>query len=144
MEKRQYKCQYCRKKYVPKKRRIQKYCSASCRSKAYHQRKSTDSNLKVARDLESGLKQPKTDKYKIDRMSVAGVGNAAVGNITADLITKVLTPEKNRPATKGDISRIEEKLGRFQRVLNIPNKPDGTFPFFDSVNQIIVYRKQIL
>ena len=40
-EKYKYKCDYCSKKYKPKRRRAQKYCSNSCRSKAYRKRQLT-------------------------------------------------------------------------------------------------------
>jgi hypothetical protein len=141
-ESRKYKCNYCRKKYVPKKRRIQKYCSASCRSKAYHQRQLCRKDSTEIQVKEIGIGKPASEKLKIDKMSIAGVGNATIGTYLADTVRTLLTPEQNKPATKGDISKIEQRLIRFQRINNMHARPDGSLPYFDLESKSIVYLKK--
>ena len=90
----------------------------------------------------------KSDNYKppvnkIGKMSVAGAGNAAVGALAVNLITKALTPEENMPATRGDISRLETKLNRYHRVINIPSRLDGSKPYYDKETKMVIYSKNI-
>lgn len=148
MENRRYKCEYCLEKFVPKRRRIQKYCSASCRSKAYHYRKTL--HLKPELKTSTGLKGIETEskiemtENKRQGMSFAGVGNATAGTIAADLLTKAFTVEHKRPATKEDIQQIVNRLGRFHLITNMPPQPNRDLPYYDSENKSIVYRNPAL
>ena len=129
-EKYKYKCEYCGKKYIPKRRRNQKFCSNSCRSKNHRLKKSLqiDNNQLV-----------ENKKTKIDTMSVAGVGNALVGSAIVELGKSVFTSEENKAATKKDIKNLENKIGRYHRVLNIKPRLEGKIPYYDMVTKKVVY-----
>ncbi|MFY0712766.1 hypothetical protein J1D01_03750 [Seonamhaeicola sp. NFXS20] len=131
-----YTCQYCYQEFVPKRRRVQKYCSNTCRSKAYHERK-TKGNLPVT----SEEKLPKSENTEQkDSMSLSGVGNAAAGSLLADGIKALVTKNDNKAATKGDIKELINKLtSRYYEVKNIPPRSDGAIPYFDIETNMIVY-----
>lgn len=136
MDKKHYTCNYCFEEYVPKRRRVQKYCSNTCRSKAYHYR--TQSN----QVSESKSKKPNS-KMKVEKMSLAGIGNSAVAVVGVNLLTKAFTKEENMPSTKADLKRLEDKLKRYHRVNNLEQRMDGTIPYFDLETKTIIYLKHI-
>ncbi|MAX71247.1 MAG: hypothetical protein CMC76_09130 [Flavobacteriaceae bacterium] len=73
-------------------------------------------------------------------MSLAGIGNAATGTLLADTITKLLTSEKNKPATKGDLISIIEKLNaRYHPIKNLPANHLGDYPYYDMQEGIVIY-----
>lgn len=128
-----YTCLYCGKDYKPNRRKKQKYCSNSCRVRAFKTKK------------EIGLHLPSTDKQKpqlnqIDRMSLAGVGNAAAGTLAVNLATHLFTKEDNKPATKKDIKDIKNLLvTRYHEIKNMKPVSNGLFPFYDIQTKQIVY-----
>lgn len=136
-----YTCDYCFKEFEPKRRRVQKYCSNTCRSKAYHARKTTtqlskESNDIVVPDL-SNIPQPK--------MSMAGVGNATAGTLAAQGLKHIFTAPQNRPATKGDLDKLFEKLnGRYHLIQNMEPNHLGQYPYYDMVDGVLVYYKPLL
>ncbi len=142
MENHKYTCHYCFKEYVPNRRRVQKYCSSTCRVKAHYLRNKTQ-NKPVKTN--TGLAKPgtKTDgPTKIDKLSLSGVGNAAIANVATDLLKKLLTKEDNKPATRGDIKALLGKVKeRYIKINNMPRRQDGSQPFFDNVEQKVVYFK---
>jgi hypothetical protein len=139
MDTKYYTCLYCHEEFIPKRRHVQKFCSATCRSKAHHQ-KNKNSTLKPISVL-----KPITDnsitKNKIDKMSVAGVANATAGYIAANVLKSAFTDERNKPATKGDILALRRENERYHRIINLAMRPDGTFPHFDIQKKILVYLK---
>ncbi|WP_372938683.1 hypothetical protein [Seonamhaeicola sp.] len=131
-----YTCQYCYQEFVPKRRRVQKYCSNTCRSKAYHERK-TKGNLPVT--PEETLPKSENTEQK-DSMSLSGVGNAAAGSLLADGIKALVTKNDNKAATKGDINLLLEKLGgRYHLVKNMTPNSEGAHPYYDLLDGKIVY-----
>lgn len=133
MENYLYTCQYCSKSYKPKRRKKQKYCSNSCRTRAFAIRKNAGLNL-------PSIERKKPEKVSIEKMSLAGVGNAAVGSLAVNLATSLLTREENKPATKKDLKEIKELLvTRYHPVLNMPSQSNGGKPFYDLDTQQIVY-----
>lgn len=129
-----YKCLYCGKDYKPNRRKKQKYCSNSCRTRAFVIRNSKGLGL-TKKDTE------KKDPIKVEKMSIAGVGNAAVGTLAVQLATNLFTREENKPATKKDIQNLLKNLNeRYHPILNIPLRHDGAKPFYDLETQTIVYR----
>ncbi|WP_336126869.1 hypothetical protein [Mesoflavibacter sp. CH_XMU1422-2] len=133
LEPKHYTCNYCQQDFVPKRRRVQKYCSNSCRSSAYQLRKSNKNNLPVANNT-----KPATEQN--DKMTLVGVGNAAVGSMVAGGLVKLFTSEKNKPATKGDIDLLIQKLGgRYHLVKNLQPNEQGALPYYDIIEGIIVY-----
>ena len=131
MDKHSYTCHNCGKDYIPKRRIVQKYCSNSCRTRAF-----------MLRNPKTGLSTPAVkEKYstKIDRMSLAGVGNAAAGTAIVKIAENYLFPQ-NRPATKGDIKNLEAKISkRYYPVKNLPQNEFGKNPYFDTIQCDVVY-----
>ena len=72
-------------------------------------------------------------------MSVAGIGNAAVGALVATVLGSVFTNESSKPATKGDIIALANKIKRYQKVINLPFRNNGTRPYCDMETKQIVY-----
>lgn len=135
-----YTCEYCFKEFEPKRRRVQKYCSNSCRSSAFQQRKASQKNKNESFPTLTNSKVPQVQK--IEKISAAGVGNAALGSLAADGVKSILPPRKSKPATKGDIDLLIEKLGgRYHLVNNMPPNLNGEYPYFDLQKGILVYLK---
>jgi len=135
-----YTCKYCFKEFEPKRRRVQKYCSNTCRSKAHHARQ-TKSHFLATKPTEVSVPNNMPSPSK-KSMSMAGVGNAAAGTLAADAIKTLLTKESNKPATKGDLSQLLEKLnGRYHLINNMPPNFRGEYPYFDLVEGVVVYLK---
>lgn len=136
MEKYLYTCQYCSKDYKPNRRRQQKYCCNSCRTRAFVIRKIKGLNL-------PSTENKNTEEKKIETMSWAGVGNAAAGTLAVNLATSIFTKEENKPATKKDIKEVKNLLmTRYHNIKNVPNRSDGARPFYDVQTQSMVYLKK--
>lgn len=135
-----YTCEYCFKEFQPKRRRVQKYCSNSCRSSAYQQRKAIENNEK---DNLPKLTNSNVPQVPIkEKISAAGVGNAALGVLAVDTAKALLTSRENKPATKGDLLSLIEKLNaRYHLVNNMPPNIHGEYPHYDMQQGILVYLK---
>ena len=137
MEKRYYTCQYCKKEFTPKRRKVQKFCSDSCRV-SFHRFKNVDLELKST-NLQIKSEDQVADKIKVDQISTAGVANSALGSGIADLLINAFTPEENKPATKGDVLKLAASLQRYHRIKNMASNSTGQFPYFDLTQGIVVY-----
>ncbi|MDO7173728.1 hypothetical protein [Mariniflexile sp. AS56] len=134
MEEEFYICTYCYKEYTPNRRRFQKFCSGSCRSKAHHARKTKESALP------SVTKEIPEAKTKIDSLSLAGVGNATIGTLAADGVKFLFTPPDKKTATKGDLIELANKLTtKYHLVKNLPPRHDGALPYFSMETKMIIY-----
>ena len=142
MENRTYTCQYCKKDYVPKRRGVQKFCSASCRVSS-HRFKNVESELKST-NLQIKSEDQVPNKIKVDQVSTAGVANSAIGSGIADLLISAFTSEENKPATRGDIARLASNLKRYHKIKNLQPNQMGQFPYFDLTEGIVVYLKMNL
>lgn len=135
MENYLYTCAYCGKQYKPRRRRKQKYCSNSCRTNAFNAKK------------KNSLAKPETNKpenqlQKIDKMSWAGVGNAAAGTLAVNALSSLLTREENKPVTKKDFKEIKELLiKRFHPISNMRPDVYGNQPYYDLETKSVVYLK---
>jgi hypothetical protein len=79
-------------------------------------------------------------KTKIDQISFAGVGNAAIGTLAVNMVSNLLTSDGNKPATKNDIKNLTSKLtNRYHPINNIPIRYDGAKAFYDSETETYVY-----
>jgi len=150
MDAHKYTCKYCHELYVPKRRYFQKYCSNSCRSKAY-QRRLVENNATVIAPKTKGegfktnpgpfepkgTEVPQAQPPK--QMSLAGVGNATAGTLIADFIKYAFQGKGNQPATKNDIAALINKLERYHRISNLPARPFGKLPYFDLHTNQVVY-----
>lgn len=128
METRTYECHYCKKEFVPKRRRVQKFCSNSCRVGS-HQLKNKKSNESEV----SKVDNLKTEKIKIEHMSIAGVGNAAAGMLVAKIITDLMTKFENKQATKQDMIQLNLKLTqlnfKMDQLIEMMKKNENSFNF---------------
>ncbi|MFY9241676.1 MAG: hypothetical protein WAO74_01470 [Polaribacter sp.] len=134
METRTYECQYCRKDYVPKRRGVQKFCSNSCRVRSHQLKNKKPKGTEVTTGNNT-----KTDKTKIEEMSIAGVANSLGGNLAAQGLISLFTKEENKPATKGDLLKLAASLKRYHQVKNLPPNHLGQIPNFDLYKGEIVY-----
>lgn len=142
MEREFYTCEYCQEGFKPKRRRVQKYCSNTCRSKAHHARKTTSELTTIENPEIATTEIPKTDKPslgKVEQMSASGVGNATAGTLLADGIIYLGTAPENRSATKRDIANLQAQLKRYHAVKNLPRNPQGANPYFDTITGEVVY-----
>tara|TARA_R110002050_G_scaffold4573_2_gene22155 strand:- start:68103 stop:68504 length:402 start_codon:yes stop_codon:yes gene_type:complete len=133
MDRYTYNCNYCGVEYTPRRRYKQKYCSNSCRVNAFTQRNKVKNNLpEIKKDKKTPIK---------DKMSWAGAGNAAAGTLAINLATSFFTREENKPATKGDIQKLlNNGFSKMVLVKNIPLQTDGTRAYFDTTQQILIYK----
>ncbi len=131
-----YSCAYCAVDFVPKRRRVQKYCSNNCRSKAYHLRK----NGSPLQGLSGGDTPPeKVSDPQIEKMSLVGIGNAAAGTAAVTILANLLTKEEHKPATKGDLKKIAQSLKRYHRIKNLEADLQGRLPYYDLDKEVLVY-----
>ena len=136
MEPKKYTCNFCGNDYNPKRRHVQRFCCNSCRSKA-HIKKHKSATL-VKSEITSQNQTP----VKIEKISLAGVGNAAIGTLAVNAVSNLFTSEGNKPATKNDIKNLTSILkNRYLPILNIPNRIDGAKAFYDTQIQQYVFLK---
>ncbi|TLP70127.1 hypothetical protein [Maribacter sp. ACAM166] len=133
MDTKYYTCRYCHEEFLPKRRHVQKFCSASCRSKDHHQKNKTP----VLKPTTTSA----TSINKIDKMSAAAIGNSTAGTLAADALKFAFTKHNDKPATKGDILALKSKIQRYQKIINMQMRPDGAIPHFDMETKNVVYLK---
>jgi hypothetical protein len=131
-----YTCDYCHTEYVPTRRGVQRFCKASCRTRA-HQVKNQS---KLGSPVKEKKKKKKLTVGKIEKMSVAGIGNATVGNLASDFVQNIFTREENKPATKGDLAKVISHLERFQFIKNLSLNEYNQQPYFDLETKNIIYK----
>jgi alcohol dehydrogenase class IV len=128
-----YICQYCYNEFEPKRRRVQKYCSNSCRSKAYYLRQQqTTTNIEKLKPLQTATAQ--------NKISLAGIGNAALGTLAASAAKNYFTNDENKPVTKKDFYDLLAKINsRYLSVKNMHPNILGQQPYYDIIDQTVVY-----
>lgn len=136
-----YNCLYCHEEYIPKRRHSQKYCSNSCRSKAYHIR--NRSNKKPQPAIEQ---QEKTETKKQETLKEMFKSFAIVfgGSYLSDKIQALLTAPDDKPSTKGDVKIILDCILQVRQLYKIedgPTGPNGEIAYFDIFSKRIVYKK---
>ncbi len=141
MESRYYKCKYCFKEFEPKRRRVQKYCSDTCRNKAHHAKKPKHVLPAV---LEESL--PATEikpelKPQKEKVTFAGVTEATTGSLIADSLKAFVTKEENKSATKKDLRELKSLImgSRYLPVTNLEPNQFGQYPYYDVEIQELVY-----
>lgn len=136
MEPKKYVCNFCGNHYHPKRRHVQRFCCNSCRSKAHIKKHKSETVVK------SEITSQDQNPVKIEKISLAGVGNAAIGTLAVNAVSNLFISEGNKPATKNDIKNLTSILkNRYQPILNIPNRNDGAKAFYDTQTQQYVYLK---
>ncbi|WP_419212597.1 hypothetical protein ACNR9Q_00365 [Maribacter sp. X9] len=133
-------CLYCGGDYLPKRRGAQKFCSNSCRSLNW-KNKQPKEEVKPTAVIPKNVKplaQNKPDQR--DRISVAGVGNAAIGAGLFEFGKEILTPQQNKAATKKDIQDLKVFFrSRYLLVHNLRKDPNGRTPYYDVRTGNLVY-----
>lgn len=135
-----YTCKHCNKEFRPTRRGVQKFCSNSCRSS--HHQCNTRLTQKLLNSLTTKNKTngeiekfksegKKNENEKKEEMSLAGIGNAAAGTAFVDTLKHLLTPENNKPATKGDLLKLANHLNRYHRIKDLEPNIFGHFPYLD-------------
>ncbi|WP_289042278.1 hypothetical protein [uncultured Zobellia sp.] len=134
-------CNYCGGDYIPKRRGAQKFCSNSCRSLNWK-------NNQPIKELKVPVANSKDEKPVIsekpslqEKMSLAGIGNAAVGVAAVELAKNFVTPNANKPATKKDIEDLKAFLkSRYFLVKNMRRDIHDRQAYFDIVTGNIIYK----
>jgi len=147
METEFYICEFCQEKFKPKRRKVQKFCSSTCRVKNHHHKNKVKKPISIAStipEIETEVLE-KPGKLKVEEMSAAGVGNTIVGNLATDVIkygTKLaFTPKEDYPATKEDIQELKNLINtRYFKVNNVDPRYDGAMPYFDKLTGNVIYR----
>ncbi len=129
-------CKYCGVEFTPKRRRVQKFCSNSCRSLKHRNKKRIENKTNLI-EKSSETK----DTLKLDKMSIAGVGNAAAGTAVVEIAKAFFTPKKNQAATKGDLEELMLNLkGRYFLAKNIPRDTQGRIAYYDLKTGNVIYQ----
>ncbi|TNJ41875.1 hypothetical protein KFZ70_02605 [Tamlana fucoidanivorans] len=125
-------CRHCGGDYTPKRRGAQKFCSNSCRSRHWYLKQDktklpgTTPSQEIAPD--TSVTPPKKDS-----VNLAGVGNAAIGSITADIVQKFFTSKDNQPATKKDLEELKSFFAgkKYFPIHNLPVDVSGRKPYYN-------------
>jgi len=141
-----YTCKHCFKEFLPTRRGVQKFCSASCRA-SHHQcnsRKAQKENNSLILNNEITekvvkLKKKGKKKGKEEGLNIPGIGNAALGTVLADTAKHMLTPEHNKPVTKGDLSKLVNNLKGYHRIKNLQPNILGYLPYLEVETGNLVY-----
>ena len=145
-----YICEFCRTAFKPARRKVQRFCSDTCRSKNHHHKNNAIKpplNVPSIQNIETEVMESTIlapDKLKVEKMSVAGIGNAAAGNLLADgvkaIAKNIFGSAENDPATKGDIQELKNLINtRYFKINNMDTRYDGAQPYFDKSSGTIVY-----
>ena len=150
----EYTCHYCKKKYVPKRRRINKFCSNSCRSGNWHLLNPKEMVVNVEREefrLPVETKPQKKEKLekKINKMrkelktnkpsTLIDFLTSTAGAFVGSKLERASLNEENKPLTKGDMMSLLSNMQRFQKVNNLPPNGFGQLPFIDVTTGNIEY-----
>jgi hypothetical protein len=138
-----YICHYCQKKYVPTRRKAQKFCSASCKVRNHQEKNKTSNSTENNKAVSLKEKQSSPSK---PTNHLADIGKAAVGNLAAQGVTSLFTPLKNKPATKGDIENLSKLItgGRYRKIVNFSPNQLGQIAYFDLQTNRMVYESNNL
>lgn len=134
MEPKKYICHFCGTEYDPKRRHVQRFCCDSCRSKAHIKKNKLGAIAKI--DVNDQNKQP----AQIEKVSLAGVTNAAIGTFAVNMATKVFTKQENMPATKKDFENLHHILkAKHHPIVNMRLRYDGAKPYYHLKTQSVIY-----
>jgi len=143
METHLYTCQFCQIKYKPAKRKIQKFCSATCKSKDWHH-KNKKAVIPPMKKVPESLGATQDHKTENKQMSLPGIGDAATGTFIVQQLTRLFTKFENKAATKKDIEEIKNLINtRYFKIHNHPPDRMGRKPFFDMGTGEIKYYNDV-
>lgn len=140
MKKREICC-YCGGEYLPTRRGAQRFCSNSCRSLNWRKKKEIAQRAKEILKPSNEVQEKSTVPPPSEKMSWAGVGNAATGVAVVELAKEVFTHELNKPATKKDIQEIKTLIkSRYLLIKNIPKDVHGRPAYYDVMTGFVVHK----
>jgi hypothetical protein len=132
-------CIHCNDDYTPTRRGVQKFCSKSCKSRYWYLKQNFEKKEITVSDHNIVAPQ----NLKVEKMSLAGVGNAAAGIAVVEATKYLLTSPENKPATKKDIQEIKALLTQqYLPVNNLAMNYFGQYPFYEVETGNIVYLKE--
>ncbi|WP_027066809.1 hypothetical protein [Maribacter sp. Hel_I_7] len=133
-------CKYCGGDYLPKRRGAQKFCSNSCRSLNWKNNQHIK-ELKVPAVNSIDEKPVLAQKPSLhEKMSLAGIGNAAAGAAFVDMAKDFVTPYAHKPATKKDIDDLKVFLkSRYHIVKNMNRDIHGRPAYYDMITGNIIH-----
>ena len=146
-----YTCDYCHKEFVPTRRKVQRFCCASCRVGAHQKKKRFKNQLSLAKpiqkedDLSVGIEKESLKQFKNkesnhnNSMNLGGVLNAFAGNALYDLGKTIIKSKATTPSNQMIEKSISKK--RYILIKNIPLSEWGETPYFDTVTSELVYFK---
>lgn len=138
-----YTCKYCKIEFKPTRRRVQKYCSATCRSKQWHFANNKNSTPIASSSKELKAKNKKKKKKEAVKQkqptTFEDILTSTLGAFVGNKIDRATIKEENKPFTKGDMMNILSNIQRFQKVNNSPPNEYGQQPFIDITTGNIVY-----
>ena len=134
-------CCYCGDEYHPTRRGAQKFCSNSCRSLNWRKKKELERSAKEVLKPANEALEKNNVPAPSEKMSWAGVGNAATGVAVVELAKEVFTPELNKPATKKDIQEIKMLIqSRYLLIKNIRKDTHGRSAYYDVQTGYVVHK----
>jgi hypothetical protein len=141
-----YLCHYCQKEYIPKKRKVQKFCSAGCRVRA-HQVKNKDrefnkelenDNTGQNADADNQEKSNTNEPVKVkNTVNLPDVTNSFLGTFAAIKVQQLLTKDSKKSITKADMETYKN-LENGNRYRKVQNWPTNEHVYFDTLNDILV------
>lgn len=110
----EYDCDYCGKKFRPRRRYVQRFCSTSCRVGSHNRKKKL-----IKQPVHPVLPEEKEKEKK--GINITGIAEAGIGTLAVDTIKTLLTRPEDRPATKADLKAVVERIEKLIR-------PEQAFP----------------
>lgn len=148
----EYACEYCGKRFLPKRRRVQRFCSASCRSQAHKLRKRAREGKKEAAPVPKKKAEAvlaKEEGWRKSQVTPTGVAETMIANLATDGLkagTKALFGLKS--ASERSLEEVKQKVDalyrdavpgnlirRTGRRVSIEVEGAGSLPFETVVHQ---------
>lgn len=85
------------------------------------------------------LENNNSNSYE-ETVNAAGIANSAIGTGIVEVSKALFTKAENKPATKKDIQNLLFQIQeRYKPIQNMRPNPDGSRPFYDMVQKIVLY-----
>lgn len=128
MDKYEYDCDYCGKKYIPRRRHAQRFCSTSCRVGSHNRKKKLSKPFEI-QELPVGQEQKEKEKIRL-----TGIAEAAIANLATDGLKALLTKAEDKLVTQGDLNAVKQQIiqqikaeSLYTRLSQQPKKDDNDF-----------------
>jgi hypothetical protein len=146
METKFYTCHFCKNEYEPTRRKIQKFCSDTCRTKNhYHKNELLKNKLTIPESTTPIVQnQEEKAKQKVEEISLQGVTNSFLGTLAAqgtiEFGKKAFSKPEKKPAKITEIQEQQNKNNqRYFPIRNMERRFDGALPYFDLATASLIY-----